>query len=289
MLTELYARERAVLIGPDQPFVAIGERINPSGRKRLGIQMAAGDFSAVQRDAEAQTAAGAQVLDLNAGYPMGDEPTMLAAVVQAVQEVCDVSLCLDSSRADALAAALAVCRGKPLVNSVTGDDDRLEAILPLVRKHRCAVIGIVSGPHGIAADPCERLAVGRKIVERAGDHGIPANDVILDPVCLAVATEPRAAFVTLETLRLIRDELGVNSCCGASNIGFGLPERAALSAAFLPLAMGCGLTSAIADVTNPRVREALLAADLLLGRDEYAQRWLAHYREKQKAGLPRAS
>lgn len=285
MRTELHSRTRSVVIGSDLPFVAIGERINPTGRKKLGPQMAAGDFSAVERDARAQAAAGAALLDINAGYPMGDETAMLRDAVRAAQAACDLPLCLDSSHPDALAAALEVYEGKALVNSVTGEEAQLETILPLVRKHHCAVIGLLSDERGISPDPAERLAVAHKIVAVARDHGIPAEDVILDPICLAVATEPHSVPITLETLRLIRDALGVNTCCGAGNIGFGLPDRATLTAAFLPMAICSRLTSAITDVMNPLIRETLLATDVLLGRDEYARRWLAHYRENlRRAG-----
>lgn len=283
MQTELQSRRRTVLIGPDQPFVLIGERINPSGRRKLGEQMAAGDFTPVGRDAQTQVRAGAQVLDVNAGSPLGDEVAMLCQAVRVIQEVEDIPLCLDSSRVEALEAALSIYAGKALVNSVTGEESRLEAILPLARKHGCAVIGLLSDEGGISNDPGARLMVARKILNRARDHGIAAEDVVLDPLCLTVATDGRAVQVTLETMRRIRDELGVNQCCGASNISFGLPDRAILTAAFLPMAMACGLTCAIADATQPVVREAALAGDLLTGRDAYATRWLAHYREKRKA------
>jgi 5-methyltetrahydrofolate--homocysteine methyltransferase len=283
MRTELHSRRRSVAIGSGLPFVAIGERINPTGRKKLGTQMACGDFTAVCRDARIQAAAGAGLLDVNAGYPLGDEVLMLREAVRAIQDACDLPLCLDSSSPQALAAALEVYEGKALVNSVTGEDTRLESTLPLVRKYQCAVIGVLSDETGVSLDAGQRLAVGRKILARAYDHGISAEDVILDPICLALASEPESTRVTLETLRLIRDGLGVNTCCGASNVGFGLPERAALSAAFLPMAISSGLTSAITDITSPLIRDALAATDLLLGRDEHAGRWLAHYREKQKA------
>jgi 5-methyltetrahydrofolate--homocysteine methyltransferase len=282
MRTELYSRTRTVVIGPDEPFVVIGERINPTGRKKLGAQMAAGDFSAVQRDAAAQVAAGAQILDINAGFPMCDEAAMLRGAVRAAQEVADAPLALDSSRVDALEAALAIYQGKALVNSVTAEEERLNEILPLVRKHGCAVIGLAHGDSGISRDPWERLAAARKIVERASDFGIPPADVIIDPLCLAISADPQSVQVILETMRLIRAELGVNLCCGVGNISFGLPERPALSAAFLPMAAASGLTAAITDVTQPAIREAVLAADLLLGRDEYAACWLAYYREKRK-------
>lgn len=283
MRTELHSRNQTVIIGPDQPFVAIGERINPTGRKKLGAQMAAGDFSAVRRDVQAQVAAGALVLDVNAGYPMGDEVAMLVQAIREVQEAADIPLCLDSARSEALEAALSVYSGKALVNSVTGEEERLQRVLPLVKKYGAAVIGMASDESGISNDPQTRLAVARKIVQRVQDYGIPREDVIIDPLCLALAADPHAALVTFETMRLLRDELGVNLCCGAGNVSFGLPERAALGAAFLPIAISCGLTSAIADVTQPAIREALLASDLLMTRDEYATRWLAYYREKQKA------
>jgi len=282
MRTELHSRNRTTILGPDQPFVAIGERINPTGHKKLGAQMAAGDFSVVRRDALTQVAAGAQMLDVNAGYPLGDEAAMLREAVRRVEDVTDVPLCLDSSSAEALEAALAVYSGKALVNSVTGESDCLERILPLVRKHGCAVIGLLSDETGISRHPRERLAVARKIIQQAQDHGIPPADVVIDPLCLTVASDPNSAIVTFETIRLIRAELGVNMCCGAGNVSFGLPERAALGAAFLSVAISCGLTSAITDVTQPAIREALLAADLLFAHDPNAGRWLAHYREKQQ-------
>jgi 5-methyltetrahydrofolate--homocysteine methyltransferase len=284
MRCKLSSRGQAIEIGPDVPFVLIGERINPTGRKKLGAQMAAGDFSAVRRDAEAQVAAGARMLDVNAGYPMGDEIAMLRDAVRAVQAVCDAPLCLDSSRVDALEAALAVYEGKALVNSVTAEEERLRAILPEVRKYNAAVIGVVSDESGIPVGARERLAVARKIVARARAYGIADEDVILDPICLPVAVDPHSAGVTLETIRLIREELAANTCCGASNVAFGLLERAGLSAAFLAMAIECGLTAAIADVRNPVVPDLVLAAQVLIGRDEYAARWLAHSREKLKLG-----
>ena len=282
MRTELHSRTQTVIIGPEEPFAIIGERINPTGRKRLGAQMAAGDFGTVRRDAVAQAAAGAALLDINAGYPMGDEAAMLRDAVRAVQDVVETPLCLDSARTEALDAALSVYQGKALVNSVTGEEERLEMILPLVRKYGAAVIGMLSDESGIPPGPEQRLAVARKIVARARDFGIPPEDVVFDPLCLTIASDSGSARVTLETIRLVRDELDANLCCGAGNVSYGLPERATISAAFLAMAMSHGLSSAIADVTQPAIRDAVLAADLLRGRDEYAARWLAHYREKQK-------
>jgi 5-methyltetrahydrofolate--homocysteine methyltransferase len=289
MHTELHSRSHTVLIGPDQPFVMIGERINPSGRKKLGALMVAGDFSLVRLDAVAQVAAGAQVLDVNAGYPGGDEGAMLKVAVRVVQQATEAPLSIDSSVPEALEAALAVYQGKALVNSVTAEDDRLERILPLVRKHGAAVIGMAHDESGISHDPRERLASARKIFDRANDHGIPPADVVIDPLCLALAAEPRSVLIALETMRLIREELGANMCCGASNISFGLPDRGPLNAAFLPVAMSHGLTAAILDVTNSVIREAVFAGELLFARDEYAAQWIARYREKQKAAADLAA
>lgn len=283
METVLSSKSKTVVIGSGRPFVMIGERINPSGRKKLGAEMAAGDFARVRRDAEAQAAAGAHLLDVNAGYPLGDEVAMLTAAIRTVQEAVDVPVCIDSSVVEALEAALSAYEGKALVNSVTGEDERLERILPLIKKHGAAVIGMANDETGIPNDPDERLAVAHKIVRRAQDHGIPPEDVIIDPLCLTVAADPQAAQITFSTMRLIRDELGVNMCCGASNVSFGLPDRPAINAAFLSVAMACGLTCAITDPTNPMIRQAVLASDVLFGADAYAAAWIAQYREKQKA------
>lgn len=283
METTLSSKTTSIVIGPDRPFVMIGERINPSGRKKLGAEMAAGDYSRVRRDAQAQVAAGAHVLDVNAGYPLGDEPAMLVSAIHTIMEVTEVPLCIDSSVMEALEAALSAYPGKALVNSVTGEDDRLEHLLPLIKKHGAAVIGMANDETGISNDPEVRLAVARKIVQRAQDHGIPPDDVIIDPLCLTVAADPQAPQVTFATMRLIRDELGVNMCCGASNVSFGLPDRSAINAAFLSIAMACGLTCAITDPTNAVIRQAILASDVLFGHDEYAAAWIADFRERQKA------
>ena len=283
METTLSSKTTSIVIGPGRPFVMIGERINPSGRKKLGAEMAAGDYSRVRRDAQAQVAAGAHMLDVNAGYPLGDEPAMLVSAIQTIMEVTEVPLCIDSSVIEALEAALSAYPGKALVNSVTGEDERLEHLLPLIKKHNAAVIGMANDETGISNDPETRLAVARKIVQRAQDHGIPPEDVIIDPLCLTVAADPQAPQVTFATMRLIRDELGVNMCCGASNVSFGLPDRSAINAAFLSIAMACGLTCAITDPTNSVIRQAVLASDVLFGHDEYAAAWIADFRERQKA------
>ena len=283
METILQSKTQTVVIGPGHPFVMIGERINPSGRKKLGAEMAAGDFSRVTKDAAAQVAAGAQMLDLNAGVPIADEVELLVSAIKAVQAVTDVPLCFDSSVIEALEAALSAYEGKALVNSVTGEDERLERLLPVIKKHGAAVIGMANDETGISNEPEYRLGVARKIVQRAADHGIPASDVIIDPLALTVAADPQAVQITLRTMRMIRDELGVNMSCGASNISFGLPDRSAVNAGFLAMGMLCGLTCSITDPTNPVIRQAVLASDLLLGHDEYATRWIGDFRARKKA------
>ncbi len=283
METTLHSKTKTIVIGPDQPFVMIGERINPSGRKKLGAEMAAGDFSRVRRDAETQVAAGAQMLDVNAGVPTASEPDLLVAAIRAVSEVTDAPLSIDSSVFEALEVALAVYAGKALINSVTGEDERLEMILPLIKKYGAAVIGMANDETGISMDPEVRVAVAEKIVHRAQDYGIPPEDVLIDPLSLTVAADPTAVKVTLETMRMIREHLGVNMVCGAGNISFGLPERPPITAAFLAMAMTCGLTCAITDATDPIINQAVRASDVLLGHDEYAVNWIAEFRAKQKA------
>jgi len=276
--TVLSSRGRKVVVSIDRPFVIIGERINPTGRKVLAAEMKDGRMDRVRSDAIAQAAAGAHMLDVNAGIPALDEAALLVAAIKAVAEVTDAPICIDSSVIEALEAGLAAYEGKALVNSVTAEEERMERILPLVKKHGAAVIGMANDETGISMVPEERLALARRIIERAGDHGIPQEDVIIDPIAMTVAADPTCGVVTLETMRLIRDRLGNNMTCGASNVSFGLPDRATVNAAFLPLAMHAGLTCAITNPLVPEVRRAVLAGDLLLGHDEYAMRWIASYR-----------
>ena len=278
METVLSSRGRKVVVSIDRPFVIIGERINPTGRKVLAAEMKDGRMDRVRADAIAQAAAGAHMLDVNAGIPALDEAALLVAAIKAVAEVTDAPICIDSSVIEALEAGLAAYEGKALVNSVTAEEERMERILPLVKKHGAAVIGMANDETGISMVPEERLALARRIIERAGDHGIPQEDVIIDPIAMTVAADPTCGVVTLETMRLIRDRLGNNMTCGASNVSFGLPDRATVNAAFLPLAMHAGLTCAITNPLVPEVRRAVLAGDLLLGHDEYAMRWIASYR-----------
>jgi len=276
--TVLRSRTREVVISIDRPFVMIGERINPTGRKVLAAEMKEGRMDRVRADAIAQAAAGAHMLDVNAGIPAIDEPALLVAAIKAVTEVSDLPICIDSSVMEALEAALAAYEGKALVNSVTAEDERMDRILPLVKKHGAAVIGMANDETGISMVPEERLAIARRIIERAAEYGIPREDVIIDPIAMTVAADPTCGLITLETMRLIRNELGNNMTCGASNVSFGLPDRATVNAAFLPLAMHAGLTCAITNPLVPEVRRAVLAGDLLLGHDEYAMRWIATYR-----------
>ena len=285
MDTILRSRSREVVISIDRPFVVIGERINPTGRKVLAAEMKEGRMDRVRADAIAQAGAGAHMLDVNAGIPAVDEPALLVAAIKAVSEVSDLPVCIDSSVMEALEAALAAYEGKALVNSVTAEDERMDRILPLVKKHGAAVIGMANDETGISMVPEERLAIARRIIERAAEYGIPKEDVIIDPIAMTVAADPTCGLITLETMRLIRNELGNNMTCGASNVSFGLPDRATVNAAFLPLAMHAGLTCAITNPLVPEVRRAVLAGDLLLGHDEYAMRWIASFRAEQAAAV----
>ena len=281
METRLSSRSREVVISGERAFVIIGERINPTGRKVLAAEMKDFVMDRVRADAQAQAAAGAHVLDVNAGIPAVDEPALLVSAIKAVMEVTDLPICIDSSIIEALEAALAAYEGKALVNSVTAEEERMERILPLVKKHGAAVIGMANDETGITMVPTERLELARRIIERAADHGIPREDVVIDPIAMTVAADPTCGLITLETMRLIRDELGNNMTCGASNVSFGLPDRPTVNAAFLPLAMHAGLTCAITNPLEPQVRRAVLAGDLLLGHDEYAMRWISSFRADQ--------
>jgi 5-methyltetrahydrofolate--homocysteine methyltransferase len=282
MDTVLRSRTKTVTIGAEQPFCIIGERINPTGRKAFAEELRAGDLSTVVVDARAQEEAGADMVDVNAGIPLVDEAELLANMLRTVQDATDLPICIDSSVIEALEAGLAAYDGKALVNSVTGEDDRLEEILPLVARHGAAVIGLANDETGIPETPHQRLDIARKIVSAAGDHGIPPEDVVIDPLALTVGADTEAVTITLETMRLIRDELGVNMSLGASNVSFGLPARPQINAAFLPMAMTAGLTSAIMS-TATVVVETVRAADLLLGHDPWGSRWIAAHRAKQAA------
>jgi 5-methyltetrahydrofolate--homocysteine methyltransferase len=269
---------KEVEIGWDRPFVMIGERINPTGRKLLAEEMKAGDFSRVERDAIAQVEAGAQMLDINAGIPLADEPAILAQTIQLVQSLVDVPLSIDSSIVEALEAGLAVYKGKPLLNSVTGEDERLERVLPLVKKYGAAVIAISNDETGISEDPDVRFAVAKRIVERAADHGIPRADVLVDPLLMPIGAMRTAGRQVFHILGRLRDELKVNSSCGASNVSFGLPNREGINGAFLSMAIASGLTSAITNPISPGVKHAVMAADVLMGNDPECGRWIRAFR-----------
>jgi 5-methyltetrahydrofolate--homocysteine methyltransferase len=282
--TIVSSASKEVVIGFDRPFVIIGERINPTGRKILAAEMAAGDFSRVEADARAQVEAGAHMLDVNAGIPLADEPAILARAVQLVQSITDVPLSIDSSIVAALEAGLAVYKGKALVNSVTGEDERLEAVLPLVKKYGAAVIAISNDETGISEDPDVRFAVAKKIVERARDHGIPTADVVVDPLVMPIGAINQAGVQVLRLVHRLRTELKVNTSCGASNISFGLPNRDGINSAFLTMAMGAGMTSAITNPLHIEVIKACMGADVMLGHDPDCARWIRRFRDAQPPG-----
>lgn len=278
METILTSPTGEVRIGSNHPFVIIGERINPTGRKRLAAEMAAGDFERVKSDAIAQVQSGAKMLDVNAGIPLADEPGILAEAVRLVQSVVDVPLSIDSSIVAALEAGLKAYQGKALVNSVTGEDERLDSVLPLVKQYGAAVIGISNDETGISADPHVRFDIARKIVERAESLGIPREDVLIDPLAMPIGAV-REAGVTLFTLvRRVHEELGCNTICGASNISFGLPDRATLNATFLAMAIASGMTCAITNPLEEGIRKTILAANVFMGNDDNCQAWLSAQR-----------
>lgn len=277
--TLLSSPTKEVRIGFDRPFVIIGERINPTGRKILAEEMSNGDYSRVEADAIAQVAAGAHMLDVNAGIPLADEPAMLAEAIKRVQSVTDVPLSIDSSIVAALEAGLSVYQGKALVNSVTGEEDRLETVLPLVAKYGAAVVAISNDETGISEDPDVRFEVARKIVERASDHGISREDVIVDPLVMPIGAINSAARQVMHIVRRLREELQVNTTCGASNVSFGLPNRNGINSAFLTMAIGSGMTSAITSPLHDEVMQAVLGADVMMGHDADCARWIKKYRE----------
>lgn len=279
METRVASPAREVIIGGGRPTVLIGERINPTGKKRLAEALRAGDLSVVREEALAQVAAGADILDVNVGATGVDEVAVLPLAVQAVAEVVDVPLSIDSRKIDALKAALAVCPGRPIVNSVTGEEESLTTVLPVVKEHGLPVIGLTLDEKGIPAEAEARVAIAHRIVERAESMGIPREDVIIDCLTLSLGANVKAGLATLEATRRVRDELGVNQTQGASNISHGLPNRQILNGEYLAMAIQAGLTCPTVDVAQ--VRLAVLAADLVLGRDNYAMRFIAAFREAQ--------
>ena len=283
METLLTSPSRQVHIGPDRLFVIIGERINPTGRKVLAAEMAAGNFDRLRADAVAQVEAGAHMLDVNAGIPLADEPALMAEAIRIVQSVVDVPLCIDSSVVAALESGLAAYQGKALINSVTGESERLEAVLPLAKKHAAAVIGVANDESGISHDPHARFEVAKKIVARAEHYGIPRQDVIIDPLAMPIGAVPTAGVSLFQLVRRLRQELGVNTICGASNISFGLPGRVALNATFLAMAIAAGLTCAITNPLEESLRNTILAANVFMGHDDNCLTWLKAQRASAKA------
>jgi 5-methyltetrahydrofolate--homocysteine methyltransferase len=278
-ITTLSSATREVKIGFDQPFVVIGERINPTGRKILAEEMKIGDYSRVEADALAQVLAGAHMLDVNAGSPLADEPRILAEAIRLVQSITDVPLSIDSSIIEALEAGLSVYQGKALVNSVTGEDEVLERVLPLVAKYGAAVVAISNDETGISEDPDERFKVAKKIVERAADHGIHYSNVIVDPLVMPIGAINTAGLQVMHVVRRLREELKVNTTCGASNVSFGLPNRNGINSAFLTMAMGAGMTSAITSPLHPEVMQAVRGGDVMMGNDPNCANWIKAYRD----------
>ena len=285
--TTLSSATTEVRIGFDQPFIIIGERINPTGRKILAEEMKVGDYSRVESDALAQVAAGAQMLDVNAGIPLADEPAILAEAIQRVQAITDVPLSIDSSIVEALEAGLAVYQGKALVNSVTGEDEVLERVLPLVARYNAAVVAISNDETGISEDPNERFAVAKKIVERAADYGIHHSNIVVDPLVMPIGAINTAGVQVMHLVRRLREELEVNTTCGASNVSFGLPNRNRINAAFLTMAMGAGMTSAITSPLHAEVMQAVRGGDVMMGHDPNCANWIKAYREPAAEGTGR--
>lgn len=277
--TVVSSQTKTVVIGYERPFCVIGERINPTGRKLLAAEMAIGNYSRVESDALAQVAAGAHMLDVNAGIPLADEPRILAECVQLVQSLTDVPLSLDSSIVAALEAALEVYVGRPLVNSVTGEEERLETVLPLVKKYDAAVVAISNDESGISEDPDVRFEVAKKIVERAEDYGIARQDVVVDPLVMPIGAIGLAGRQVFRIVQRLREELKVNTTCGASNISFGLPNRNGLNSAFITMAISAGMTSAITSPLHPEIMNAIMAADVMMGTDRECRRWISKFRE----------
>ena len=283
MHTVLSSPGKTVTIGHDQPFCIIGERINPTGRKKFQLQLRAGDLSAIEKDVHDQIAGGIDVLDVNMGVPLTDEPELLAKAITLIQSITDTPICIDSSIIEALQAGLETYQGKALVNSVTGEDDRMELVLPLIKKHGAAIIALPNDETGIPATAAERMVITEKIVRAVEKHGIPLEDLVIDPLAMIVGADPEAVKITLETIYLIREKWGLNMTLGASNISFGLPYRHALNAAFLPAAMSHGLTSAVMDARTPMIVESVRAADLLLGLDPWGSNWITRFRAMEAA------
>ena len=283
MHTVVLSASKTVTIGHDQPFCIIGERINPTGRKKFQELLRAGDLSTIAIDVESQIKGGADMLDVNMGVPLTDEPALLTKAIKMIQGITDIPICIDSSVIEALQAGLEAYEGKALVNSMTGEDDRMELILPLIKKHNAAIIALPNDEIGIPATAAERIVITEKIIRAVEKHGISLDNLVIDPLAMTVGADPEAVKITLETIHLIREKWGLNMTLGASNISFGLPNRHALNAAFLPAAMSHGLTCAVMDARTPAINEAVRAADLLLGMDQWGGNWISRFRAQEAA------
>ena len=282
--TVIRSATREVVLGHGRPFVLIGERINPTGRRIFQEQLRAGDFSAIERDVKAQVEGGATVLDVNMGVPLTDEAELLAKAITMIQELTDLPLCIDSSVVEALEAGLSVYQGRALVNSITAEDDRMAAILPLVKKYDAAVIALPNDHDEIPMEAEKRLELVAKIVRVATEeYGMTLADIVIDPLAMPIGADTATGVSTMATMRGIRDTWGLNMTCGASNVSFGMPARHSLGAAFLPMAMTSGLTSAIMDTRTPEIVEAVKAADLILDHDEWGMAWIARHRARTAA------
>ncbi|MFT7178624.1 MAG: 5-methyltetrahydrofolate--homocysteine methyltransferase [Oceanospirillaceae bacterium] len=283
--TIISSATKEVVIGFNRPFAVIGERINPTGRKLLAEEMKNGDYSRVISDALAQVAAGATILDINAGIPLADEPAILAKTIQLVQELVDVPLCIDSSIIEALEAGLAVYKGKALLNSVTGEDESLDRVLPLVKKYGAAVVAISNDETGISQDINVRFEVAKKIVNRAADYGIPAYDVVVDPLVMPVGAINTSGRQVMELVHRLRTELKVNTTCGASNFSFGLPNRNGVNCAFIACAIASGMTSAIINPMHAEIMLGVRGGNLMMGHDPECKEWIKTYREPLAEGM----
>ena len=283
MHTVVQSASKTVTIGHDQPFVIIGERINPTGRKKFQELLRAGDLSTIAIDVESQIKGGADMLDVNMGVPLTDEPALLSKAIKMIQGISDIPICIDSSVIEALQAGLEAYEGKALVNSMTGEDDRMDLILPLIKKHNAAIIALPNDEIGIPATAAERIVITEKIIRAVEKHGISLDNLVIDPLAMTVGADPDAVKITLETIHLIREKWGLNMTLGASNISFGLPNRHALNAAFLPAAMSHGLTCAVMDARTPAINEAVRAADLLLVMDQWGGNWISRFRAQEAA------
>jgi 5-methyltetrahydrofolate--homocysteine methyltransferase len=284
MHTIVSSPSKTVTIGSDQPFCIIGERINPTGRKAFQEQLRAGDLSALEKDVADQVAGGAMMLDVNMGAPLVDEAALLAQAVRMIQGLTDLPLCIDSSVVEALEAGLSAYEGKALVNSVTAEDERMELILPLVKKYGAAIIALPNDDKEIPEEPQRRFELTQYLVDTAtSKYGIPIEDIVIDPLAMPIGADSQMVVRTMETIELIADKIGVNMTLGASNVSFGMPERHALNSVFLPMAMGAGLTSAIMDARTPQIVTAVKAADLMLGNDEWGMNWIAAHRAREAA------